>query len=93
VIDPTETLLIVVMGTGVNRATAEQLIAEHDAIVRARELRLAADEMERRAAVIPDFRVSKDAVLRFLRDRAREIREQATPAGVADAPNAGGDAR
>ncbi len=67
-------LLPTVEFIGHARADLPALIGEvarlrADRAVRDREvLREAAAELERRAALIPDFRVSKDAVLHFLRE-------------------------
>lgn len=90
-IDPTEYLLVTLMGTGVNRATAEQLLAEHDAIKSAAVLREAADAVEADPQCHRPYHRAYYADK--LRRRADEIREQATPAGATDTLNTRKDGR
>jgi DNA-binding transcriptional ArsR family regulator len=87
VIDPTEWIVLSLMATGVNRATAEQVVADHDAARHANgrgsALREAADEMERRLGLTNSPTVTKASVLRFLRDRATAEEKATAPAAPA----------
>ena len=85
-IDPIDDLLVILMGTGINRQTAQKIVDEHDAAVRAAAFCEAADIVGNDDtcdcggcdSCIPR-RLSVE-----LRRMADEIREKATPAGVDD---------
>ena len=93
-IDPGEYIINSLCGTGINRATAEELLGEHDAARTAEILTTAAasvitriqtwDGMPAEARALNDERLAIADLLRLAADAART---SATPVGVTDTPN------
>ena len=93
-IDPTEYVINSLCGTGINRATAQWLLGEHDAARDAEVLTTAAatvltrietwDGMPAEARALNDERL---AIADLLRRAADTARTSAVPVGVTDTPN------
>lgn len=79
--NPTERIIDSLQATGVSRVQAEGILAEYDAGRDAAVLRAAHNALAARLAAGRSRMIGKDAVLRFLSDRADAIGEKDTREG------------
>lgn len=84
--NPTGRIIDSLQAAGVSRVQAEGILAEHDAGRDSAVLRAAHNVLAARLAAGRSRMVGKDAVLRFLSDRADAIEEKDTREGESTPP-------